>query len=107
MKEAMIKINISDYDWSVCLVDKSELPTKTDGITLYNERRILVRNDLDKITTKCVITHEITHAILCCQGRWLQKTFTQEEVCEFVGFQLNTINKIMNKIERMLNEVLK
>lgn len=95
-----IKITINDcYEWTVQLVDISELPNKTDGIALYNERKILVRNDLDIVTTRCVLRHELTHAILCCQGRWSQKHFNQEEVCEFVGFQLPIINKIMKKIE--------
>jgi len=94
----MKKISIQGYKWTVSFVDVSELPKATDGTTLYNERRILIRNDLDEVTTECVLRHELTHAVLCIQGRWCQKTFTQEEMCEFIGFQIPTINKLVKKV---------
>ena len=89
---------INDYKWTLMFVDVAELPEKTDGTTLYNERTILIRNDLNRITTGIVIRHELTHAILCTQGRWSQNNFNQEDVCEFVGFQLPTINRITKGI---------
>ena len=93
-----MEIRINDYPWWVERVNVDDLPNKSDGITLYNERKILIRNDLDAITTECVLRHELTHAILCCQGRWSQKTFTQEEMCEFIAFQLPIINKLVEQI---------
>ncbi len=94
----MKTIKIQNYKWTVDFVPVDQLPRATDGITLYNERKILIRNDLDKVTTECILRHELTHAILCIQGRWIQKKFTQEEVCEFVGFQTPTINALVKEV---------
>ena len=96
----MKTIKIQNYKWAVDFVPVDQLPRTTDGITLYNERKILIRNDLDKVTTECILRHELTHAILCIQGRWIQKKFTQEEVCEFVGFQTPTINELVKEVLR-------
>ena len=96
----MRKIVINGFKWTVYFVDISKLPEQSDGITMYNERKILVRKDLDKETTKCVLRHEITHAVLCTQGRWSQKTFKQEEMCEFIAFNLDLINKLVEKASR-------
>ena len=98
MKNMNKYIVINGYKWSIKFVDVEELPNQTDGVTKYNDRQILIRNDLDTTTTKCVLRHELTHAVLCTQGRWLQKKFTQEEVCEFVGFQLPTIYELSEKV---------
>lgn len=92
------RIKIYEFSWEVKFIDVKELPPKTDGVTLYNERIILIRNDLNAITTQCVLRHELTHAILCMQGRWMQKTFSQEEVCEFIAFNLPLIDKLQKEI---------
>ena len=97
MKSTSI-ISIQNYKWKIEFVSVLDLPKENDGITLYNERRILIRDDLDEVTTECVLRHEITHAILCVQGRWSQNSFTQEEVCEFIGFQTPTINELVKEV---------
>ncbi len=83
-----MKISLYGYDWEVLFVDKDDkdLGKNIDGITLYNDMKILVRNDLNPIMQKECLTHELTHAVLCTQGRCYQKKFDLEEVCEFVGF---------------------
>jgi len=91
-------IDIYGYKWKVRFVDVSEMEDKMDGHTFYNERLILIRNDLEEITSECVLRHELTHAILCIQGRWLQEHFTQEEMCEFIGFQTPLLNKLVAKV---------
>lgn len=91
-------ISIQNYKWKVEFVSVLDLPKESDGTTLYNERRILIRDDLDEVTTECILRHEITHAILCIQGRWSQTSFTQEEVCEFIGFQTPTINELVKEV---------
>lgn len=104
MRKKMKKFLIQNYEWKVDFVELHNMPTGSDGITLYNERKILIRNDLDRTTTACVLRHELTHAILCVQGRWNQKTFTQEELCEFIGFQAPTISQLVDKITKEKEE---
>jgi len=84
-----ISIDIYDHKWTIEFLDKDspELGgAGADGRTYYNELRIVIRNDLNPQITRSVLTHELTHAFLMCQGRWMQKKFDQEEICEFMGF---------------------
>ena len=76
---------------------------KYDGLTKYNDRTIDIRDDLDDIATMLIIRHEIVHAILCTQGRYLQRKFDVEEMCEFIAYKLPEINEICEYIERTLN----
>jgi len=84
-----LKINILGHEWAIEFLDKDspELGgAGADGRTYYNELKIVIRNDLNPQITRSVLTHELTHAVLMCQGRWMQKKFDQEELCEFMGF---------------------
>ena len=75
---------------------------KWDGLTKYNDRTIDIRDDLDDTATMLLIRHEIVHAILCTQGRYLQKKFDVEEMCEFIAYKLPEINEICEEIETKL-----
>ena len=94
------KITIYDIDWSIRVVSKDDprLEGNNDGICLYNDKTILVRDDLQYDVAYRVLIHEIIHAILCCQGRWAQKTFSQEEMCEFYAFTYHIVGKIMQSL---------
>lgn len=91
-------VNINGYNWNVEFVDKDheKLGGKNDGITIYNDMAIYVRDDLSPVMKKEVVIHELTHATLCVQGRWGQRKFDVEEVCEFMGFCANTIVELAN-----------
>ena len=97
MRRIQTSININGYDYTVRLVDK-DLIKGCDGKCFINEFLILIRNDLNKEITACVLRHEIAHAILCVQGRWSHNKFTQEDLCEFVGFNANHIVDLTNKV---------
>lgn len=92
-------ITINGYKWWVKFVDKDDEQIRgCDGRAFYNDFLILVRNDLDEVMTACVLRHELTHAILGIQGRYSQKKFDREEVCEFIGFQLPIIDKLTKQV---------
>ena len=94
-----MKIDIYNYPFEVLFIDKDEERLKgNDGIVLYNDRKILVRDDLDEITTGVVIRHELVHAIMLVQGRWNQVKLTNEDMSEFVGFQAPFIVDTTNVI---------
>lgn len=95
-----MKFKVYDYEWQIYFVPREDEHLKgcCDGITLYNDMVIYIRNDLNKVMAKEVLIHELTHATLCLQGRCYQKTFKLEEVCEFVGYNAEMILKTAEKI---------
>ena len=95
-----IEIMINEYPFTIKFFKKNN--EYYDGLTRYNERIIEIRDDVDLISTMLLIRHEITHAILCCQGRCYQKKFDVEEMCEFIAYKLPEINEICNTIKRLL-----
>jgi len=97
----MKHIDIYGYKFQVCFVNKNDERIRgNDGLCLHNEFTIYIRNDLDKTMQRCVLRHEITHAILCLQGRCYHNKFTQEDLCEFVAFQSVYICKKVDEIMR-------
>ena len=95
-----IEIMINEYPFTIKFFKKNN--EYYDGLTRYNERIIEIRDDVDLIATMLLVRHEITHAILCCQGRCYQKKFDVEELCEFISYELPKINEICNAIKQVL-----
>lgn len=92
-------ITIYGYEFQVLFVDKNDERIKgSDGLVLYNEFLILIRNDLNTQMTSCVLRHELTHALMCIQGRWSQTKLSQEDMCEFIGFNAPFICITANEV---------
>ena len=92
-----ILIDVCGYPYKVVFVDQEEIKGN-DGLCLNNDRIIKIRNDIDGIATELILTHEITHAILCVQGRVYQRKFDVEELCEFMAYQSRTIRQCINQV---------
>ena len=96
-----MKIKLHDYTWNVELVDPSDPDLengKFDGRTSYKKLRIVVANDQASDLIKEVLIHELTHAYLGMQGRYNQRKLTTEDVCEFIGWNAESIVNNANKI---------
>lgn len=92
-------IDIYGYKFKVVFVNKDDERIRgNDGLVKYNEFLILIRDDLNKQMTGCVLRHELTHAIMCVQGRWSHTKLSQEDMCEFVGFHAPYICKKVDEI---------
>lgn len=94
---------INNIEWYVISVPKNDdnlwLEEKYHmGVTDFYNRKIYIDNSLALINKKYVLTHEITHALLCSYGFQLKDEFNQEELCEFVAYNLNTINNYVNEL---------
>lgn len=94
---------IGGYPFTVKFVPSSEIEN-CDGRTKHNDREILVRNDLDEISTTLVLRHEIVHALLGTQGRVYQNKFNVEEVCEFIAYRLSEIIDIEKQVCKQMKE---
>lgn len=98
-----MKLDIYGYEFTVEPVNKDDERIKgCDGLVLYNDFLILIRDDLNKTITACVLRHELTHAIMCIQGRCRHEQVSQEDMCEFIGFQAPYICEKTEEIIKVL-----
>ena len=95
-----MKIKIGRYEWKAELANSNDkdLEDKYDGRCCWSSMRIVVRKDLDAQMIKETLLHELTHAYLGMQGRYKQTKFTTEEVCEFIGWNIESILETANTI---------
>ena len=103
MEANNFELRIGSYFWFVEFIDKDREEIRgCDGRTLYNEFKIIIRNDLNYLATQLVLRHEAVHALLSTQGRVFQKKYDIEEVCEFVSYRLSELEVIDKQIENNL-----
>lgn len=68
------------------------------GVTVYDTHTIYIRESLCDEAKKRTLIHEITHALMCCQGRVLDTGFDKEQLCEFVAWNADYIVRIANDL---------
>lgn len=97
-----VNINILGHDWEVRFLPKKILKQEIGfdvlGFTFVERFTIDVCIECTAQEVKHILTHEITHAVLCSQGRAFQRKFTQEEVCEFVAWNHKLISNILDEV---------
>ena len=96
-----MKIKIHDYTWTVELVDETDEDLENgrfDGRTSYRKLRIAVNKNQAPDMIKETLMHELTHAYLGMQGRFNAKRLTIEEICEFIGWNAESMLDIAYKI---------
>ena len=97
-------IVIYGKDWTVNFVPgihEKLTKEKYDGLCYYNELAIYISNDiLKKELIRETLMHELTHAVLCSQGRFHQKRFDAEDMCEFVGWNADLIIELADDVMR-------
>lgn len=97
-----VKLNILEHDWEFRFVPKDvlkkELGFDALGFTFVDKFTIDIVDTCSRQETKRILAHEITHAILCSQGRAFQKKLTQEEVCEYVAWTFELTNKLVSSV---------
>ena len=98
-----MKFTLYGYEWEIEFLDKDDpiFGGGSDGKTLYNDAKIVVRKDMNPQIVKSTIIHELTHAVLEIQGRVYQRKFDREDVCEFVGFCGETIIAVANELYKV------
>ena len=89
-------MRIGLYDWKVLIVDRKEIDGN-DGRTLPNELTIKIAEDLKGTTREITFIHELVHALLDAHGRCYQKKFDLEEMCEFIAWNYEEIERCVNE----------
>ena len=82
--------------------EKDKRLEDAEAITDYRMREIVIREDLDDLTTMCMIRHELVHAILFTQGRRFYENYSEELMAEFVAMNFDLIDYL----SKMCVEVL-
>lgn len=95
-------IKINGMKWNIEFLNKDDdrLYYEDDyclGITLFNELKIFLSNDMPCDLCKQTVIHELTHAFLFSYGIHLN-TDDEESVCDFVCAYLTKIQRSTRKI---------
>ncbi len=104
-------IKIFGHEWDVRLVSKEvlrkELGFDALGFTFIDRFTIDVLEECTDQEISHILAHELTHAMLCSQGRAFQKKFTQEELCEFMSWNHETLDLLISECETELFKIRK
>ena len=105
--KSIVKVKIGKHIWSVRRLPPEDMDWqkfKMYGYTWDQHRAIDILDTLSEEDLPLVIKHEVVHALLDTQGRRYQKKFDVEEVCEFIAWNIDEINKISNEIINKFKE---
>ena len=93
-------VKINGHCWDVKFVNSEDeyLKGKRLGWTDTYNRVIRIDKSLDNESIKIVLIHELTHAILDSQGRGRQDNFSQEDVADFVSWNLDELSRLLEEL---------
>ena len=92
-------MRINGYEWTIRMVDRKEI-NNDDGECNPNKFTISIADDLKGLARITTFVHELVHAVLNTQGRYYQKQFDLEDVCEFIAWSYLEINKCVEQFMR-------
>ena len=96
------------YTWGIELTDnKEELTVKDElckGCIHYSERKIYLDKNLSLPDLYIVMRHELTHAVLYETQIELKESYTEEDMCEFVGKYGKLIS---SKVDEIIEIIIK
>lgn len=101
-----MKVNIYNEKWDINLVsqkfiDKQAGDLIDDGDSCYGLcdfaiNTIYLTNEFNKIRTRSILIHEVTHAIRAVTQEF-RSVSAHEEVCRFVATHIDEINKVVKE----------
>lgn len=95
-----MKIIINNVEWDFNFVPSVCLPANYYGQCCEEELTINVLENMSPQRQRFTIIHELIHAIIHSQGRaYTWEDMNEENVCEFIAWNLDTINSLVDYIE--------
>lgn len=90
-------IMINNQFWNVKIVNirEAQLSTPTGefyGICNYDTYEIIIGEMTNKQKMRLIFIHELVHAMLFTHMLEKKKTYSEEDICEFVAKYYQTIN---------------
>ena len=71
----VLKVESLEFKIVFSSPDKDDRLVENEGCTDYRKREIVIRDNLDLLTSTLIFRHEIVHAILYSQGRGFTENF--------------------------------
>jgi len=95
-----MKIKINNLEWKIEEVETRSSELMVDGnqcfgVCKFHSQEIFLDATLKSDKLCSTLRHELTHAFLYCYMLESKKTYTEEEVCEFVALYSKQINDIV------------
>ena len=96
-----MKITINNVEWDFNFVPSVCLPSNYYGQCCDEELTINVLKNMNPTRKRFTIIHELIHAIFHSQGRrYTWKDMDEESICEFIAWNLDTINNLVDYIQK-------
>lgn len=89
-------MKIVNHEWKILLKNREEM-NGDDGRCVPTELTIYLAEDLKGEYRKICFTHELIHAIFDEQGRYYEKELSHEDLCEFIAWNFDEIERCVNE----------
>jgi len=97
-KKYIFYANIGNRKWSIRFMPKELMQEDNYGTCWTLKRAIDIQNCLDRGEAEIVLAHELTHAFLAVAGKLHVEDFSEENVCDFVAWNIDNIIQIRDEI---------
>lgn len=94
----IIKVKIGSRVWSIRFLPENLMRENEYGTCWSLKRAIDIDASLDYEEAKIILGHELSHAYLASYGKLHNKTFDEEELCDFITWNIDEIIKVRDKI---------
>ena len=96
--KTIIKVKIGSRIWEIRFLDQEYMRPKEWGTCWSLKRVIDIDSSLDYEEAKIILGHELVHAYITSFGKLHKRTFSEEEVCDFVTWNIDEIMSVRDKI---------
>lgn len=94
-----MNVSIMEHNWTIKIA--KAMDENCLGTTFFPERSIYILERLTGEVLKQVIVHEVVHALLYESACYQLGDYNDEFVCDFIASNIDRINKISNRIEKV------
>ena len=97
-KKFIFKVKIGNRDWSIRFLKPEMMRENEYGTCWCLKRAIDIDNSLDIEETKIILTHELSHAFLAVAGKLHVHDYDEENVCDFIAWNIDNIISIRDRV---------
>lgn len=94
----IFKVKIGNHKWSIRFLPPDLMRENEYGTCWSLKRAIDIDASLDKEEAKIILGHELSHAFLTVAGKLHNKQFDEEEVCDFITWNIDQIMSIRDYV---------
>ena len=95
---SIFKVKIGNHKWSIRFLPPDLMRENEYGTCWSLKRAIDIDASLDKEEARIILGHELSHAFLTVAGKLHNKEFDEEEVCDFITWNIDQIMSIRDYV---------